>query len=70
MDAGQETTVTMVIFAGAVASVAMWLMGFYAPALMATATPAVTAAITTVFVGVISFVAPAWKLGGSKPPQQ
>jgi len=36
---------------------------------MMTAPPGAEAAVTTIFVGLICYVVPAWKLGGKQPPQ-
>lgn len=67
MDTGQETSVTMVAVAGACATIIMWLLGFYAAALMATAPRGLEAAITTILVGLVCYVAPAWKIGKQPP---
>lgn len=68
METGQETTVTMVGFAGAVTAVLLWLLSFFAPALMMTAPPGLEAAFTTILACAVCYLAPAWKMGGAKPP--
>ena len=69
METGQETTVTIIGFAGALTAILMWVLSYFAPAFFMAAPPGAEAAVTTVLIGFICFVVPAWKLGGGKPPQ-
>lgn len=66
MGGGNETTVTVVVLASAVVQIFSWLLTFYAPALMATATPLVAHAFEIVLTAILCFVLPAW---GRPAPQ-
>lgn len=66
MDMGQQTTVTVVAFAGALAALGMWVLGFFAPEFMMSAPAGVEAAVTTVIVGALGYVLP--YDGNTKPP--
>lgn len=66
---GQETTVTVVGFAGALTAVLMWVLSYFAPAFFMTAPPGAEAAITTILIGLICFVAPEFKLLSKKENQ-
>jgi hypothetical protein len=61
---GQETSVTAVALAGALAAILMWLLGFFLPDLMMTTPPGIEAAVSTVITAVICYVIPEMKVGG------
>lgn len=67
MESGQETTVSIVVLAGAVATLVVWLMKFYMPALMTAGGDAVSSAIQVIIMALLCYVLPAWKAGGNKP---
>lgn len=67
---GQQTTVTVVLLAGAVSQILLWLLGYFAPDLMATAPPTVESAFGIILTAAICYFAPAWghPNGSDKPP--
>ncbi len=68
MDTGQETTVSIVVLAGAVAAIIVWLMKFYMPALMASGGDAVPSALQVIIMAILCYVLPAWRMGGKPTP--
>jgi hypothetical protein len=58
MDTGNQTTVTVVALAGGLTAIGLWILGYVAPAFMATAPAGVEAAITTVVVAILGYVLP------------
>lgn len=65
MDAGNETSVTVVGFAGAATAVLFWFGGYFAPDFMMAKPPGIEAAVTTVLVGALCYVLPTFR---RKPP--
>lgn len=55
---GRKTTVTVVAFGGALATLALWLLGYYNPDLMATLPTGGEAALGTVFTAIFSYIIP------------
>lgn len=57
---GNQTSVTVVLLAGAVATVFLWLLNYFAPGLMATAPDALEPAIGTIITAGLCYFMPAW----------
>ena len=51
-----QTTVTTVSLAAGVATVTLWLLGFFQPELMAAAPVGLEAAITGIFASVVGYI--------------
>jgi hypothetical protein len=62
---GNQSSVTAVLFSGAAATVLMWLLGFFAPELMATAPTGLETAIGTLITGGLCYLLPAFGAHGS-----
>jgi hypothetical protein len=75
MGGGQQTTVTMVAFCGAVAALLMWIVGFFLPEFAMSAPAGVESILSTIFVGLLTYFLPAWGANGNgngngPPPSQ
>ena len=53
METGQETTVTIIGFAGALTAILMWVLSYFAPAFFMAAPPGAEAAVVGARVGAV-----------------
>jgi hypothetical protein len=67
MKPGQDTSITAVLVAGAMSTLLMWLLGYFAPGLMATAPPTVEQAFGILITALICVFLPAWGVPEDPP---
>lgn len=68
MQGGQATSVTAVLVAGALATIVLWLLAYFAPGLMATAPEALEHSLGVIITAAICYYLPAWGAPSSPPP--
>lgn len=68
MQGGQATSITAVLVAGAVSTILLWILGYYAPGLMATAPPTIEQAIGILITAAICYYLPAWGAPAAHEP--
>lgn len=60
MGGGNQTTVTVVLFAGALVTLLSWPLGYFFPEFVAAAPPGAVDAAEVVLTAVVCYFAPAW----------
>lgn len=68
MQGGQATSITAVLVAGAFSTIVLWLLTYFAPALMATAPASIEQAFGIILTAAICYFLPAWGAPAHPPP--